>query len=233
MVKRLIDVVVASAALLVLSPLFLLAAVGIRLSSPGPVLFRAKRVGRNGTVFEMYKFRTMTAGRAPLASTITAKHDPRVFPFGVWLRRCKIDELPQLFNILKADMAVVGPRPEDPTIVDTYYAPVHIETLSVLPGLASPGSLYNFTHGEHRLAAEDPERCYVERLLPTKLALDTVYVREASLLYDLTIVVRTLWTIACIAVGRTTFPDPPEMRKAAGLIAPAVSGRDSTRPSAS
>lgn len=233
MVKRLLDVALTSTALIVLSPLFLLAAAGIRLSSPGPVLFRAKRTGRHGMVFQMYKFRTMNIGPVPGASAITATHDPRVFPFGAWLRRWKIDELPQLFNILKADMTIVGPRPEDPRIVDTYYAPVHIETLSVLPGLASPGSLYNYTHGEHRLETGDPERSYVEHLLPTKLALDTVYVREASLLYDVKIVLRTLWTIVCIALGRTAFPDPPEMRKAADLICPPVSAEGLARPSAS
>jgi lipopolysaccharide/colanic/teichoic acid biosynthesis glycosyltransferase len=168
----------------------------------------------------MYKFRTMRVGQAA-RSAITARDDRRVFPFGSWLRRLKIDELPQLINVLKGEMSVVGPRPEDPEIVRKYYAPAHLETLRVAPGLASPGSIYNYTHGERLLGGEDAERLYAERLLPVKLALDTIYVREASPLYDLSIIVRTALAIATVAAGKKEFADPPEMWKAKELIAPA------------
>ena len=216
MARRLSDIWLSAVALAVLSPLLVLAALGIKLFSRGPVLYRAARAGRYGRPFTMYKFRTMHAEPMAGARAITAQHDPRVFGFGAWLRRLKIDELPQLINILKGDMSFVGPRPEDPRIVAHHYTPAQLETLAVLPGLASPGSLYNYTHGEKLLAAADPERQYVEQLLPLKLALDAVYVRETSWRYDLRIVGRTVLTIARIALGQREFPDPPEMEKVVG-----------------
>jgi lipopolysaccharide/colanic/teichoic acid biosynthesis glycosyltransferase len=225
MIIRLVQALLALLALVALSPLLAVAAIGIRLSSQGPVLYRANRVGLHGRVFCMYKFRTMHVARTAGGSTITARDDPRVFAFGSWLRRLKIDELPQLFNIVKGDMAIVGPRPEDPHIVDTAYAEPHLETLEVLPGLTSPGTLYYYMHGEQRIDVGDPERYYVEHLLPTKLALDRAYVRQASVLYDLRLVFRTIWTIASIAVGTTSFPDPPELAKARDLVCPTRQAR--------
>jgi lipopolysaccharide/colanic/teichoic acid biosynthesis glycosyltransferase len=220
MVARSVGVLVALTALLALSPVFALAAAGIWLSSPGPVFFRANRVGLNGKIFCMYKFRTMHVTQQSGGSSITAKGDPRIFAFGSWLRRLKIDELPQLFNIVNGDMAIVGPRPEDPHIVRRAYATPHFETLQVLPGLTSPGTLYYYMHGEQRIDVADPERYYVEHLLPTKLALDRAYVREASTFYDLRLVFRTIWTIASVAVGTPTLREPPELSKARDLVCP-------------
>jgi lipopolysaccharide/colanic/teichoic acid biosynthesis glycosyltransferase len=217
MARRLIDYIISIAALIVLSPLLILAAAGIWLSSPGPVFYRANRAGRHGRIFTMYKFRTMHVRHNGFTSAISAKNDPRVFGFGLWLRRLKIDELPQLINVLRAEMAIVGPRPEDPRIVDQYYSKEHLETLSVLPGLASPGSIYNYTHGERLLSADNTEKEYVERVMHVKLALDIVYVREASLVYDLKIILRTIRVILAIAFGKRDFADPPEMIKAARL----------------
>lgn len=218
MVRRLCDILLAATALIILSPLLLVAALGIKLSSTGPVLYRARRAGLNNRVFTMYKFRTMDAGDAGAqGSAITAHRDPRVFPFGTMLRRLKIDELPQFFNILRGEMSFIGPRPEDPHIVEEFYAPAHYETLRVVPGLASPGSLYNYTHGERLIGAGDPEQDYVEQLLPIKLALDVIYVRETSLAYDARILLRTLLTITRITLGQREFPDPPEMKKARQL----------------
>jgi len=197
--------------------LFLLAAAGIRLSSPGPILYRPKRVGIGGKIFIMYKFRTMHVNRGPAGSCITGQNDSRVFAFGSWLRRLKIDELPQLVNILQREMSIVGPRPEDPKIVDLHYTPDHLETLRVLPGLSSPGSIYYYTHGEKTLDGDDPEGRYVERLLPTKLALDIVYVRKASVLYNLRIILRTIWVILTMSLGKRDFPEPPEMSQARRL----------------
>ena len=220
MVTRIVRVVVALLVLAVLSPVLVLAAVGIWLSSDGPVLFRANRVGRHGRIFCMYKFRTMHVGQHANGSAITAKDDPRVFVFGSWLRRLKIDELPQLFNIVKGDMAIVGPRPEDPLIVRTAYAAPHLETLRILPGLTSPGTLYYYTHGEHRIDGGDPVRYYVEHLLPMKLALDLAYTRDACLSYDTRIVLRTIRAIVFVAMGAKHFPDPPEMGRSRDLVYP-------------
>lgn len=218
MARRLFDIILSLTALIVLSPVFGIAALGIWLSSPGPIFYRARRVGGNQKIFTMYKFRTMHHDQRLSKSVITAKNDPRIFTLGVWLRRLKIDELPQLINILKGEMSIVGPRAEDPQIVDKYYTQEHLETLRVLPGLASPGSIYNYTHGEQLIDKNDPEICYLKKILPIKLALDIVYVRELSFLYDLKIIFRTIWTILLISFGKNSFPDPPEMKKARKLI---------------
>jgi lipopolysaccharide/colanic/teichoic acid biosynthesis glycosyltransferase len=216
--KRLFDVVVAALGLVIAAPVLLMAALGIRLSSPGPLLYRARLIGRNGRPFTMFKLRTMHVDHGGPSSVITAEQDARVFAFGRPLRRLKIDELPQLVNVLRGEMSLVGPRPQHPDIVRRYYAPEHWETLRVRPGLASPGSLYDSTHGEPLVGSADPERAYAERLLPLVLALDRAYVRRASLWYDATIVGRTLLVIAASLFGRRTFPDPPEMAEARALL---------------
>src|SRR5437667_12351186 len=226
MLKRPIDVILASVALVFTAPLMAVAAIGIRLSSPGPIFYCASRVGINGRLFVMYKFRTMHV-RTVVRSVVTAQEDSRVFPFGRLLRRTKIDELPQLLNILKNEMSIVGPRPEDPSFVKRY-APEHLQTLSVLPGLASPGSIYNCTHGEMLIDSADPEQDYVNRLLPTKLALEAVYVRQASVFYDLRLMFRALWVIIGRALGRRHFPEPPEMKMASYLTRSALSAQQST-----
>ena len=218
MVKRLLDVVLSGVGLALVAPVLAIAALGIRLASPGPVLYRARRVGRAGAPFTMYKLRTMHQRRPGRASRITGQDDPRVFPLGALLRRTKIDELPQLFNVLRGDMSIVGPRPEDPDIVEWHYTPLLRETLAVLPGLASPGSLYHYTHGDALLASGDPETAYVERLLPLKVALDVVYVRHATLRTDVRIIARTLSTIAACLGGRSRFGDPPEAPAARALL---------------
>jgi lipopolysaccharide/colanic/teichoic acid biosynthesis glycosyltransferase len=221
MAKRLFDLVVAATALVVLAPVFLCAAVGIRLSSPGPIFYRARRVGRDGHPFTMYKFRTMCVNQGPQSSPITAPNDARIFRFGSWLRRLKIDELPQFYNVLRGDMSVVGPRPEDPSIVEEHYTPAYSETLRVLPGLTSPASIYDYTHGDRILDRGDPDQVYSAELLPVKMALDTVYLRKASFLFDLRIIFRTIWVIGFILLGRRRFRDPPEMEDARTLLLPA------------
>jgi lipopolysaccharide/colanic/teichoic acid biosynthesis glycosyltransferase len=219
MVKRLLDIALSGVGLALAAPVLALAALGIRLSSPGPVLYRARRVGRAGAPFTMYKLRTMHQRPVGSGSPITGQHDPRVFPLGALLRRTKIDELPQLFNVLRGDMSIVGPRPEDPDIVERHYTALQRETLAVRPGLASPGSLYHYTHGDALLGgAADPQTAYVERLMPLKLALDVVYVRNASLQTDVRIIGRTLTTIAACIGGRSRFRDPPEAPAARALL---------------
>ena len=215
MVKRLFDIVAAATALVLTAPLIGAAAIAIKLSDRGPVFFRARRVGYLGREFTMLKLRTMKAGDGPV---ITGHKDDRITSIGKILRKTKIDELPQLFNVLRGDMAIVGPRPEDPAIVREHYATGDLETLGVRPGLASPGSLYQFTSAEKLLHADDPETHYVDKLLKTKLALDRVYLRRASLRSDLRIIGRTLFAIGAVAAGRRKFKQPPEMAAARRLL---------------
>jgi lipopolysaccharide/colanic/teichoic acid biosynthesis glycosyltransferase len=219
MARRLIDAGVAAIVLAVASPVLAVVAAGIRLTSPGPVIYRAQRIGLGGRPFTMLKFRTMHHGSSIERCAITTAHDARVFPLGSLLRRSKIDELPQFVNVLRGEMSIVGPRPEDPAIVASAYGPEHMETLAVLPGLASPGSLFNYTHGESMLDGASAESVYRERLLPVKLALETVYVRRASLLYDLAVICRTAGVILAIAAGKRRFREPREMKEAMQVLA--------------
>lgn len=216
--KRAFDLLLAGLALLAVSPLLAVAAIGIRLAGPGPILYRAQRVGQHNRPFTMYKLRTMRLATDPASSVITAQGDPRVFPLGRLLRSAKLDELPQLLNILRGDMSIVGPRPEDPRMVQRFYRPFHYKSLAVPPGLTSPGSIYAYTHGEAGLDLRDPERSYGEQLLPIKMALDLVYVRRASLGYDIALVCRTAWMLGTALLGRRTFPLPPEMPEAQRIL---------------
>lgn len=210
--RRLVDAGLALLLLGASSPLLALAACGIWLSSPGPILYRPTRIGLNGEPFTLHKFRTMAVHPPGSGPAITGRQDPRVFPFGAFLRRAKIDELPQLFDVLRGKMAIVGPRPEDPEIVSRYYNEQQKETLSVRPGLTSPGALFHYTHGDNYLD-ENVELSYIEKLLPVKLALERVYVQNRSAGYDLRIMLRTASTIARILVGQQRFADPPELRQ--------------------
>lgn len=216
MFKRILDVTVSALVLVAAAPLLVAAAVGIILSDGRPVLYRAQRVGRNGTLFTMHKLRTMLPGRAA-GSTITSPNDARVFKFGALLRKLKIDEFPQFFDVVRGEMSLVGPRPEDPSIV-ALFSTTQRETLMVRPGIASPGAIYNYTHGSQYLSDDDPERSYVERLLPLKIALEVIYVRRASPLYDCRVMARTIAVVIMTMAGRRRFPDPPEMSDALLLL---------------
>jgi lipopolysaccharide/colanic/teichoic acid biosynthesis glycosyltransferase len=216
MAKRLFDMAAAIIGLLLLSPVFLLAFVGIKATSSGPAIYRARRMGQHGVVFVMHKFRTMHVANQP-ASVITGVADKRVFGFGRLLRATKIDELPQLYDVLTGTMSIVGPRPEDPKIVEQHYNQLARETLNVAPGLASPGSIYNYTHGHLYLRDADPEGSYVRQLLPMKLALELVYLRRQSFTGDLLVIARTAITIVRIALGQRLFAEPPEMAEARQL----------------
>ena len=187
--------IMAALGLLLSSPLSAAAALAIRADDGGPVLYRARRAGRGNREFTMYKFRTMASG-ADGRGAITGGTDARVTRPGRWLRRFKIDELPQLINVVTGDMALVGPRPEDVGIVERHYTPFLMQSLDVLPGLTSPGSLSYFAD-EENLPSDpaDAERLYVDKILPRKIALDLVYVRNRSWRYDLELVLRTLASI--------------------------------------
>ena len=212
MTRRLIDIFLALLLLCATAPLFVLAAFGIRLSSSGPVLFRATRIGLGGEPFTLHKFRTMSMHAPGEGPAITGRSDPRVFPFGALLRRTKIDELPQLFDVLRGRMAIVGPRPEDPAIVARHYNDRQKQTLSVLPGMTSPGALFHYTHAGDYLG-EDVERDYVQKLLPIKLELESIYVQNRSWTYDIWIMLRTASTIVRVLVGQQQFPEPPELEQ--------------------
>ena len=219
MAKRFLDLVLGGLLGLLTLPITAIAALAIRISDGKPVLYRPKRAGRNGELFTLHKFRTMRV-RPGKGSAITGVDDDRVFQVGRILRSFKIDELPQLFDIVRGEMSIVGPRPEDPGIVERYYTAEDRKTLSVRPGLLGPGSIWNYTHGEALLADDDddPERAYVESLLPVKLALDQVYLRRSSIPYDLSLMARTARVIILMALGRRDFPPPPEMDEAMALL---------------
>ena len=215
MAVRLFDLIASLVTLITCAPVLAAAAVGIRLSSPGPILYRAQRVGRGAGQFVMYKFRTMHVRSGPV---ITAMQDSRLFAFGSLLRTLKIDELPQFVNVLRGEMSIVGPRPEDPAIVSKSYSTEDYETLSVLPGLLSPGSIYYYTHGEQLVgSADDPTATYLESALPIKLALDRVYVQRIGLIYNLRLITRTIWSIVLKICGAQHFSDPPEMAAARSM----------------
>ena len=168
----------------------------------------------------MYKLRTMHVDADSGSIPITAWRDPRVFPLGRLLRATKIDELPQLVNVIKGDMSLVGPRPEAPDVVRAHYRANDVMTLQAVPGVTSPGTLYYYTHCETMLAANEAMDVYVERVLPVKLALDRVYLSNATFLYDLRILLRTMKVVVARSLGVRQFSDPPELRTCALTPAP-------------
>jgi lipopolysaccharide/colanic/teichoic acid biosynthesis glycosyltransferase len=186
-VQRLLDIVVAAAGLVVLSPILALVAVSVRWSSPGPAWHRAERVGKGGRVFTLYKFRSMTADATQAGPGITGRGDPRVTSLGRWLRATKLDELPQLINVLKGDMSLVGPRPEDPRYVALYTAEQR-RVLSVRPGVTSAATV-QYRHEESVLPGEDWEKAYVSTIMPDKLRIELEYLERRTLGSD----ARILW----------------------------------------
>lgn len=209
--SHIFDRIFALISLIVLSPLLLISFLGVKFSSPGPFLYSTNRVGLNGKLFRIYKIRSMNVQSSEQAGPkITSRSDCRVFPFGHFLRLSKIDELPQLFNILKGEMVIVGPRPEDPEIVEKFYRGWHFQTLSVRPGLTSPGALYNYTHFDLYITGVDPDREYIEKFLDQKLALDAVYASNKSFIYDIKIIFRTVYQIIKVCLGQKTLKNPPE-----------------------
>ncbi len=187
---RCLDVVGAAGGLVLLSPLLLILALAIRLTSPGPALFRSARVGRNGRPFTLYKFRSMVAGAQALGPAITPAGDSRVTPIGARLRRLKLDELPQLLNVLKGDMSLVGPRPEDPKYV-ALYSPEQRAILEAKPGITSPASL-TYRDEETQLTGEDWESFYVRQVMPAKIAIDRAYLSRRTVWSDVKVIVSTI-----------------------------------------
>jgi len=187
---RALDVTVSAVALIVLAPLLLVVSVAVKLSSPGPALHRAQRAGRHGRPFTLYKFRSMVVSGPGSHPRITGAGDSRITPVGRILRRTKLDELPQFFNTLKGDMSLVGPRPEDPALVDTYSAEQR-RVLTVRPGITSPATVLN-RYEEEMLAGPDPEAIYRRDVLPRKLRLELEYLDRRTVAADLRVLGQTV-----------------------------------------
>lgn len=190
MAKRAFDLLLSALGLLLLAPVLLLIALWVKLDSPGPVFFRQERVGRFGRPFFIHKFRTMRVDNAGLQITVGV--DPRITRAGRVLRTAKLDELPQLWDVLRGAMSLVGPRPEVPRYVALYPPKLREIVLSVRPGITDPASLSFRNESELLAAAADPEREYVEVVMPTKLRLAAAYVRRATLRTDLRVILATL-----------------------------------------
>ena len=190
MAKRLFDLLGAGIALLLLAPLLLLVALWIKLDSPGPVFYRQERVGRHGVPFRIHKFRTMHAGAPGLP--LTVGEDPRVTRAGALLRRTRVDELPQLIDVLRGAMSLVGPRPEVPRYVAHYPPGLRERALAVRPGITDPASLAFIDEAALLARAADPEREYIEVILPAKLQCAADYAQQASLATDLRVLWQTL-----------------------------------------
>jgi len=192
MAKRAFDLLGASLALVLLWPLMLAIAAAIKLDSRGPVLFRQQRVGRHGVPFRIHKFRTMVADAPQRGPALTVGADVRITRIGHWLRSTRLDELPQLIDVLAGHMSLVGPRPELPQYVAHYPAALRERALSVRPGITDPSSLLYLNEAELLARAADPEREYIEVILPRKLQCAADYAAQANLRSDLTVLLRTL-----------------------------------------
>jgi lipopolysaccharide/colanic/teichoic acid biosynthesis glycosyltransferase len=206
--KRALDLVIAVFALVVTGPLILLAAFLVKLTSRGRAFYRAKRAGLGGQPFDMFKLRTMYLGSAGPDRKITADDDDRVTPLGWWLRKFKIDELPQLWNVLRGEMAIVGPRPEDWDIVEQYYTAEQRRAFDVRPGIASPVDVKWYPD----LTYHDPAPCgisiqehYLQRHLPVQVAEAIRYVERQSLWLDCAVILRMIF---CVLI-RSWLPPAP------------------------
>jgi lipopolysaccharide/colanic/teichoic acid biosynthesis glycosyltransferase len=194
--KRFFDVIVAALGLLLLGPLLIAIALWIKLDSPGPVFFRQERVGRGGAPFRIHKFRSMRVDAPLVGPQLTVGADPRVTRTGQVLRRTKLDELPQLIDVLVGSMSLVGPRPEVPRYVALYPAALRDKVLSVRPGITDPASIEYRDESALLARAADPERVYIEQIMPAKLRCAASYVDRMSLANDVRLIgatLRSLW----------------------------------------
>ena len=206
--KRLLDIFLCGIAVMVLSPLYLLTAIAIKLSSPGPVFYYSERTGKNHRPFKFYKFRSMHVTNAD-KGLFVADAD-RVFTVGKIIRRLKIDELPQLVNVLAGDMSIVGPRPMPVSSVDRTYYGKYQNILSITPGLTSAASLFDYVVGD----TYKDDKAYRREVLPIKLEMELMYVERQSFLYDAELVWRTIKTIMQVMSGKHDFGDQPELADA-------------------
>lgn len=192
--KRTFDVVFATVAFLLLSPLFCLGSLLAKLQSKGPVFYKSKRVGKDEVIFEMYKFRTMVVNADTLGGSLTTYRDTRITPIGRFLRWTKLDELPNLINVIKGEMSLIGPRPEAPDYVE-YYTELQKQVLLVKPGITGPSQLANRDEEEKLKGQHDAEHYYITELMPKKLALDLHYVATQSITSDIRWLLKTCWVV--------------------------------------
>ena len=192
--KRLFDIVASGLGLIVLSPLFLVLAIWIKLDSNGPVFYRQVRVGYMNKDFRIFKFRSMRVGADKGSLVTIGGRDPRVTKSGYWIRKFKLDELPQLINVFIGDMSLVGPRPEVRHYVD-YWTPEQLHVLDVRPGITDPASIKFRNENELMEKAEDPEKYYIEVIMQEKIKLYLEYVEKHSFWYDMGLIFKTFWVI--------------------------------------
>ena len=192
--KRLFDIVASGFGLFLLSPLFLLVAIWIKLDSPGPVFYRQVRVGRYNRDFRIFKFRSMRVGADKGSLVTIGGRDPRVTRSGYFIRKFKVDELPQLINVFIGDMSLVGPRPEVRHYVD-YWTKEQLHVLDVRPGITDPASIKFRNENELLEKAEDPEKYYIEVIMQEKLRLYLKYVEKHNFWYDIKLIFQTFWVI--------------------------------------
>jgi lipopolysaccharide/colanic/teichoic acid biosynthesis glycosyltransferase len=217
MSKRIFDFTSALIGLLVLAPLLGLIALTVKLSSPGPVLYRQARVGFRQRLFRLAKFRTMVCGADRLGTSVTTSDDSRTTNLGRFLRRTKLDELPQLWNVLNGDMSLVGPRPEVPEIVAAY-APWMLQIFAVRPGITSIASLH-LRHEEELLAlVSSPDEVYAQILVPAKIELALPHVQNQSFAFDLKILLLTVWTLLTKAEVRGQRSEPDILTSVIGTL---------------
>jgi lipopolysaccharide/colanic/teichoic acid biosynthesis glycosyltransferase len=188
--QRIVDILASAAGLLLLSPVFLVVGAAVKLGDGGPVFYRTKRVGIGGKLFSIYKFRSMLQGAEKMGGGLTVRGDRRVTRAGRLLREYKLDELPQLLNVLKGDMSLVGARPEDPGFV-ARYTPEQREILRYRPGITSPASLH-YRNEEELLGEGNTETLYLEKILPHKLSMDLAYLTRRTVRSDLVVILRTI-----------------------------------------
>ena len=192
--KRAFDFFFSLIGLLLSSPLLLLGGILAKLQSKGPMFYKAKRVGKGGTLFEMYKFRTMVVNADSIGGSLTTYRDTRVTPIGRCLRWTKLDELPNLINVIKGEMSLIGPRPEAPIYVK-HYTETQRQVLQVKPGMTGPSQLANRDEEEKLKGQQDAEHYYITELMPKKLDLDLHYVATQSIVSDIGWLLKTLWVI--------------------------------------
>jgi len=192
MLKRLFDIVFSLFGLILISPLLLVVAVLIKISSPGPVFYRGERIGKSGKPFRIFKFRTMVANAENLGGPSTAGDDPRLTKIGNFLKKYQLDELPQLINVMAGDMSLVGPRPEVKIYIDMMTEEERSVILSTKPGMTDLASLWNFHENEVLKGSADPEKTYMEKIRPTKIKFQLEYVKTRSFMLDLKIIIKTI-----------------------------------------
>ena len=192
--KRAFDIIASGFGLIVLSPIFLILAIWIKLDSKGPVFYRQIRVGRFNKDFRIFKFRSMRVGSDKGSLVTIGGHDPRITRSGYFIRKFKFDELPQLINVFIGDMSLVGPRPEVRHFVD-YWTPDQMHVLDVRPGITDPASIKFRNENELMDKAEDPERYYIEVIMQEKIRLYLEYVEKHSFFYDIALIFKTFGTI--------------------------------------